>query len=132
MQNLSLSLDSKAYLPNTSLYILPLHFHLTNAQQKSSKFIGYIFIFRSSDVMVISLTFYLIEIKESVLSLDSISTFAHFAESSFAKPDTGTPSILFNSSATLIAVIFLFQSGTLYPSFTNLFYLVWIITINLF
>lgn len=91
MQNLSLSLGNKAYLPNTSLYIS------FNAQQNSSKSIGYIFIFRSSDGMVVSLTFSFIETKESVLSLDSISTFAHFAESSFAKADTGTPSMLFNA-----------------------------------
>ena len=61
--------------------------------------------------MLISLTFSLIEIKESVLSLNSISPFAHFAESSFAKADTGTPSILFNASATLIAVVLFVSIG---------------------
>ena len=43
--------------------------------------------------------------RAAFISAPVISPFAHFAESSFAKADTGTPSMLFNASATLIAVV---------------------------
>ena len=71
--------------------------------------------------------------RAAFISAPVISPFAHFAESSFAKADTGTPSMLFNASATLIAAVLFVSIGTLYHSFTHLFYnIVWIITINLF
>ncbi len=44
-------------------------------------------------------------IRAAFISAPVISPFAHFAERSFAKADTGMPSILFNASATLIAVV---------------------------
>ena len=49
--------------------------------------------------------------RAAFISAPVISPFAHFAESSFAKADTGTPSMLFNASATFIAAVLFVSIG---------------------